>query len=239
MWSGSVPRPTLIVVVLALVLLPSVNAWAWGNGEHGPNTFGTHDLILREAVRISHQRGEWICLRVAFRATDDPDSIDGIDHASGTWWHIWDEWGETSGGAPEAVRVWYQRAERQLANDHRCGASRALGIMSHMLGDVAQPMHTDDRLDAEASIQPAYEHDVDTMCSRSQCQFAVENMGIDHVLPYGATVALARASHNLYGELVRTYYRDGFTNRVHAISGRQINLAANVLAGLIRRLGST
>ena len=234
----SVPRKTLILTVLALVLLPSGEAWAWGNGEHGPNTFGTHDLILREALRISHQRGKWVCLRVALRATDDPDTLDGIDHASETRWHVWDEWGGTYGGAPEAVRVWYQRVQRQLAHDHRCGASRALGIMSHMLGDVAQPMHTDGRLDAEARVHAAYEHEVDTRCGRSTCQFPVENMGIDHVIPYGATITLARVAHKLYADLVRTYDRDGFTGRVKAITRRQINLAANVLAGLIRKLGA-
>ena len=36
------------------------------------------------------------------RATDDPDMLDGIDHASGTWWHVYDQWGVTYGGAPEA-----------------------------------------------------------------------------------------------------------------------------------------
>jgi len=234
----SVPRNTLILAVLALVLLPSGDAWAWGNGEGGPNAFGTHDQILREAVRISHQSGDWICLRVALRATDDPDTLDGIDHASGNWWHVWDEWGEASGGAPGAVRVWYRRVQRQLAHDHRCGASRALGIMSHMLADVAQPMHTDGRLDAEARVRAGYEHEVDTRCSRSTCQFPVENMGVSWVSPYPVTVTLARVSHKLYGELVRTYDRDGFTRRVKAITRRQINLGANVLAALIRKLGA-
>ncbi len=63
-------------------------------------------------------------------------------------------------------------------------------------------------------------------------------MGIDHVIPYGATITLARVSHKLYGERVRTYDRDGFTRRVKAITRRQINLAANVLAALIRKLGA-
>ena len=172
----------------SLVLLPSTRALAWSNGVHGPNTFGTHDLILREALRISHQRANWVCVRVAMRATDDPDMLNGIDHASGTWWHVWDEWGATYGGAPEAVRVWYHRVERKLANGHRCAASKALGIMSHMLGDVAQPMHTDGRLAAEDRVHAAYEHDVDERCSPSQCQFAVVNDGVDRVQPYAATV---------------------------------------------------
>jgi len=217
-------------------LLPSTEALAWSNGVHGPNTFGTHDLILREALRIAHQRANWVCVRVAMRATDDPDIVNGIDHASGTWWHVWDEWGATYGGAPEAVRVWYQRAERKLAHGHRCAASKALGIMSHMLGDVAQPMHTDGRLGAEDRVHAAYEHDVDERCSPSQCQFRVENDGVDHPQPYAATASLARAAHPLYGKLIRRYDAHGYTGRVHGMSRRQINRASNVLADLIREL---
>ena len=231
-------RRTLVAAVLVLLSLPSTEALAWSNGVHGPNTFGTHDLILREALRISHQRANWVCVRVAMRATDDPDMVNGIDHASGTWWHVWDEWGATYGGAPEAVRVWYHRVERKLANGHRCAASKALGIMSHMLGDVARPMHTDGRLAAEDRVHAAYEHDVDERCSASHCQFVVANDGVDRVQPYAATVALARAAHPLYGKLIRRYDAHGYTGQVHGISGRQINRASNVLADLIRRLGA-
>ncbi len=53
---------------------------------------------------MSGRARRWVCLRTALRATDDPDVKDGIDHASGTWWHVWDEWGAPYGDAPEAVR---------------------------------------------------------------------------------------------------------------------------------------
>jgi hypothetical protein len=36
----------------------------------------------------------------ALRATDNPDTVDGIDHASGTWWHVYDEWGLDLGRSP-------------------------------------------------------------------------------------------------------------------------------------------
>ena len=229
-------RVAAFAVALSLVM-PATEALAWSNGVHGPNTFGTHDLILREALRISHARADWVCVTVAMRATDDPGTVNGLDHASAKWWHAWDEWGADYGGAPEAVRVWYQRAERKLANGHRCGASKALGIMSHLLGDAAQPMHTDDRLAAEDRVHAGYEHRVDERCSPSQCQFVVVNDGLDRVQPYAATVALARAAHPLYGLLIRRFDAHGYTGRVHGMSGRQINRAANVLADLIRQLG--
>jgi hypothetical protein len=77
-----------------------------------------------------------VCLKIAIRATDDPDMLDGIDHASGTWWHVWDQWGATYGGAPEAVRVWFNRVQVRRASGDRCGASRALGIMAAAVARV-------------------------------------------------------------------------------------------------------
>jgi hypothetical protein len=98
------------------------------NGVDGPNTYGTHDWILDHALDGLGDRADWVCRRAALRATDDPDTVDGIDHASGTWWHVWNEWGDTWGGAPEAVRVWFDRAQRRLEAGRECSASRALGI---------------------------------------------------------------------------------------------------------------
>ena len=109
--------------------------------------------------------------------------------------------------------------------------------MAHLLGDVAQPMHTDGRLAAEDRVHATYEHAVDERCSPSQCQFAVVNDGVDRVRSYAATVALARAAHPLYGKLIRRFNAHGYTGRVHGMSGRQINRASNVLADLIRQLG--
>ena len=90
-----------------------MSAQAWSNGVNGYNSFGTHDWILREAIDALGDDASWICLGRALRATDDPDSMDGIDHASGTWWHVWDEWG-SYGGGPEAIRVWFNRTEHKL-----------------------------------------------------------------------------------------------------------------------------
>jgi hypothetical protein len=56
----------------------------------------------------------WVKDRVALRATDDPDCKDGIDHASGTWGHVYDRWGDEWGGADEATRVWFRRTKRRF-----------------------------------------------------------------------------------------------------------------------------
>ena len=80
-------RSTLFAVHLSFVAMGALvlppNALAWSNGVNGPNTFGTHDWILREAIEASGNAGSWICRREALRATDDPDTVNGIDHASG------------------------------------------------------------------------------------------------------------------------------------------------------------
>lgn len=61
---------------------------AWSNGVDGPDTFGTHDWILDKAIKAAGKKADWVKVKVALRATDDPDTVDGIDHASGTWWHV-------------------------------------------------------------------------------------------------------------------------------------------------------
>ena len=228
-------RVGLIALVTLSTLSISVEAHAWSNGANGPNTFGTHDWIVREGVRLAGPAGRWVCLRTAMRATDDPDVRDGIDHASGTWWHVWDEWGSTYGGAPEAVAVWHRRADRKLARGRRCPASRALGLMAHMLGDVAQPMHTD-QTEAEDSVHSSYESAVDSRCGPSSCRYRARNDGHDGGTPYNRTRALARQAHRSYSDLVRRYRRGGYTSRVDAITKRQLNRAANVLADLIRSM---
>lgn len=102
----------------------------------------------------------WVHKRVALRATDDPDTVNGVDHASGTWWHVYDRWGSTYGDADEAAAVWFRRIRHRLDDGRERAASRALGYLAHFVGDVAQPMHTDQR-DREDSIHSPYESDVD------------------------------------------------------------------------------
>jgi hypothetical protein len=40
---------------------------------------------------------------MALWVTDDPDIRNGIDHVSGTWWHVYGIGGEKYGEAPEAI----------------------------------------------------------------------------------------------------------------------------------------
>jgi hypothetical protein len=64
-----------------------------------------------------------------------PDCKDGIDHASGSWWHVYDAWG----GADEGTRVWFRRTKRRLEAGRKRAASRTLSIMSHFLAESLTP----------------------------------------------------------------------------------------------------
>jgi hypothetical protein len=225
----------VLIALLAVLALAPADANAWSNGTNGPNSFGTHDWIVRQAVRMAGRQARWVCVKRAMRATDDPDILNGIDHASGTWWHVYDRWGSIYGGAPEAVAVWFRRTKAQLRAGDRCAASRALGIMAHLLGDVAQPMHTDGWLDAEDSVHSSYEQAVDARCTASRCRYRARNNGPDPASPSVRTRTLARRAHPYYADLIRDYRRHGYNRAVDKITRRQLGRAANTLADLIRR----
>jgi hypothetical protein len=210
---------------------------AWANGRRGPDTFGTHDWVLARGIRMAGTRASWVCRDVALRSTDDPDTVDGIDHASATWWHVYDVWGSQWGDAPAATRVWFVRAQRALDRGKPCAASRAVGIMSHFVADVAQPMHTDGSLDAEDRVHGPYESAVDARCaSLSSCRYHATYDGRDRTRPERRTVRIAVAAHRWYGPLVKAYARAGYTSKVDAITRRQLNRAANAVADLITSL---
>jgi hypothetical protein len=159
-----------------------------------------------------------------------------LDHASGTWWHVWDEWGATYGGAPEAVEVWFDRARQRLANGRACAASKALGIMAHLLGDVANPMHTDGALEVEDHVHGPYESDVDSPSEIGDDVYTFNFDGVDSATPYQRAVKVARQAHRFYRELVRTYDRRGYNARVHRITKRQLNRAADAVADVVAAL---
>ena len=210
-----------------LLLIPSPAA-GWSNGVNGCNSFGTHDWILKKAIHAAGQKAEWVRVRVALRATDDPDCVDGIDHASSPWWHVYDEWGETYGGAPEAAEVWFERMTNRLQAGNERGASRALGILAHIVGDVAQPMHTDSR-PREDRVHGLYESAVDRRVDNYRFRYD----GRDHANPRARTLRVARVAHNYYFDLVRAYDNHSYNAKVHRITKRQLNRAANAVADLL------
>lgn len=212
------------------MVAPAGPAFGWANGTNGCNSFGTHDWILKKAIRAAGKEASRIRVRAALRATDDPDCNDGIDHASGTWWHVYDRWGDSYGGADEATAVWFRRTQRRLEAGRERAASRALGIMSHFIADVANPMHTDQST-KEEEIHSRYEDDVD---ERVPYEFRYD--GSDAARPGPRTRRVARIAHRSYWDLVNAYDANGYNRKVHRITKRQLKRAANALADLILSL---
>jgi hypothetical protein len=93
------------VAACVAVLVSAVPAGGWSNGNNGCNSFGTHDWVLKRAIRATGNDASWVSVRVALRATDDPDCKNGIDHASGTWWPVYDRWGDEGGIGGEQSTV--------------------------------------------------------------------------------------------------------------------------------------
>ena len=217
-----------VLVTATLVTALATPALAWSNGPGGPDSYGTHDWILDKAINAAGNKASWVRVGVALRATDDPDTKDGIDHASGTWWHVYDRWGSEWGGADEAAAVWFKRTKNRLANGNNKAASRALGYLAHFIGDVAQPMHTDSS-DKEDGVHSSYESAVDSRTG----DYGFSYDGMDGAKAGPAVRKLARQAHKKYWALVNAYDAHGYNPKVHRITKRQLKRAANAMADLI------
>jgi hypothetical protein len=117
-------------------------------------------------------------------------------------------WGEKYGDAPEAIKVWFKRAAKRLASGHQKKASRALGILAHLLGDLANPMHTD-QTTVEDRIHSFYEEAVDGRSRKVSGTYKFHYDGRHSGKPGRKAKHVARASHRLYKKLVRAYNRNG------------------------------
>jgi len=123
-------------------------------------------------------------------------------------------WGNTWGDAPEAVEVWFDRAQQRLDRGKDCAASRAIGIMAHLLADVAQPMHTDGSLAAEDRVHSDYESAVDSRTEIGDDVYTFTFDGVNRANPYRRAVRVAHQAHRFYSVLVRSWFTMG-TARAH------------------------
>lgn len=222
----------LVIGTIGLLAAPPPSALGWANGVGGCNSYGGHDWVLGKAIDAAGNDASWVRRRGALRATDDPDCEDGIDHGSSPWWHVYDRWGDEYGDADEAAAVWFRRTQRRLAAGRDRAASRALGIMSHFVADVANPMHTD-QSNREEDIHSPYEDDVDERISGYPFRYD----GREEASPGARTRRVARGAHRYYWELVRAYDNHGYNSKVHRITKRQLKRAANAVADLLTSLG--
>ena len=224
-------RTFALTCAVALIWCPTPQVQAWSNGPEGCNSYGTHDWILDQALQAVGEQADWVRTRVALRATDDPDCRDGLDHASGSWWHVYDRWGDEYGGADEAAAVWFRRTRARLDAGRERSASKALGYLAHIVGDVANPLHTDQR-EREEAIHSSYEGAVD----RRTGSYRFDYDGADPASPASKVRRLARVAHRSYFELLREYDRAGYNRPVHRITKRQLDRASDAMADLLTSL---
>ena len=122
-----------------------------------------------------------------------------------------------------------RRPLEQLAGSHRTKASRSFGILAHLLGDLANPMHTD-QTNREERIHSPYERAVDTRSSKRDRTYRFHYDGRDSGKPRAKAKHVAAVSHRSYKGLVRSYDRNNYSRRVHHITRRQLNRGANAAA---------
>jgi len=214
---------------LVLLLLPAV-ALGWANGPHGPDSFGTHDWVLREADRLAAQKGAgWVNLSVALRHTDDPDSV-----FHDTYYHCYDVWGSHYGNAPLKVAEYYGKALAARKAGRHAAASRYVGIMAHYYADICNPLHTD-QCAAEDAMHSDYESGVDGYTDAAGEHRAwVRYDGYTATRSVSAfTKSAAAAAHVRYGALVRRFNAGDMSAAVVALTAKSLNRAANGLADLI------
>ena len=97
-------------------------------------------------------------------------------------------------------------------------------------------MHTDGYLDLEDNVHSSYEVAVDYRSEAGDNVYAFDYDGRDNARPYKRTRRLARGAHPFYSELVKKYAANGYGPRVHQITQRQLNKAANAMADLLRQI---
>jgi hypothetical protein len=103
--------------------------------------------------------------------------------------------------------------------------------MAHIVGDIANPMHTDQR-DREERIHSSYEQEVDGRIRSYPFRYDGETRAD----PYDRTIALAHQAHPYYLDLINAYGRHGYTESVSRITKRQLKKGANAVADLITAL---
>ena len=132
---------TLVTACLILLILPTL-ALAWSNGPNGPNGFGTHDWVLKEANRLAAQKSAgWVRLSAALPKTDDPDTV-----FHDTYYHVYDVWGSKYGNAPKKVAEYYAKALKARKAGNWTAASKYVGVMAHYYADICNPdAHRPDR----------------------------------------------------------------------------------------------
>ena len=161
---------------------------------------GTHDYILEHAIAQAIKAGanvSWIDVVEAQQGTADPDYDVAMRARFNSWGHYWFTT-STQGKAPRDVAIIYKEIVAALAAGDRKTASRKLGWIAHMLGDVSMPMHNSSysnlipvarqsemHLAAEADLDYLQRYSIGTEPAQWPDDLAT---ALNNYLPYASTV---------------------------------------------------
>ena len=116
-------------------LAPVITGTGWG--------LGTHDYILEHAIAQAIRAGadvSWIDVALAQRSTSDADYLAEARQRFYPWGHHWS--GTAGAGkAPRDIGILYKEILDALNAGDQETASRKLGWVAHLMGDLSMPMH--------------------------------------------------------------------------------------------------
>jgi hypothetical protein len=145
-------RGVIPALLLAIALsVPAAPALSWGTSGPG---YGTHDWIIDDAVRVLDGRaGDWFDAAAARESSDDPDTVEvqppGLyEHSyrasgsrGGAITRIADEFDIAQAAYAQGVAA-RDTGDPLAAADAFHDASWHIGLLSHFVGDIAQPFHS-------------------------------------------------------------------------------------------------
>jgi hypothetical protein len=148
--------------------------------------------------------------------------------------HVYDRTGEPYGDAPTRVDALYRQAVAELRGGDRIAASRTLGLLSHYLSDVSNPLHTD-QTPAETTMHSRYEDAVDNATSSPDESASL--LGPHAATPTADAGALAEqiagTAHGDYDALVSGFNAEGNSAQVQEITRRSLNAGVGGVADAI------
>lgn len=226
----------ITVTSLLLVAATASSAFAWANGGDNGNGYGTHDWLLEHAITLAGGNGDWVDVKTALLASDDPDS-----QGTSTYLHTYMEYGRAQGGPQQVADVYYKLVQAYQAGNYT-EASRQLGVMSHYYSDITQPYHTDTRGTSSVNSRHYnYEVDVSAITRRySDSTGWLTNRSRKTVTDVRRNaVSAALYARTKYVNLDASYkYHGAVKGYAYTATGYVLNRAVNDLADIIATVPS-
>ena len=217
--------------LIAAALVAPVPAFGWANNQ---DDYGTHDWILDQALKVLDGRAnDWLDRELALVHTDDPDYTRDPEANE----HTYRAEGRVGGGV-DRIAYHYDLAQAAYESHDYDEASIQIGLMSHYVGDLAEPYHThmggidegDEAKKYEQLVAPLHRDRNDTpeWSSSRRTVSKIENVR-------DTAAGTAAHSRQYFKELRERLRSSGFklTNRVSEITGSVFKRAANDLADMI------